>query len=121
MKLNITVDGESDTYRIPDNLIVEARDFFDKLDADMDKGWQMSRDWVDNPTPDQRCQIAADKILGAMETDNQKLLMLMMAYILYKKPGIQGVHIATNGDMTQTVLVMEPDQEPDKPMGPIFG
>ncbi len=118
MKLNITVDGETDAFSIPDNMIAEARDFFDKLDADMDKGWQMSRDWVQKPTPDQRCQIAADKILSAMESDNKKLLMLMVAYILYKKPGIQGIHIATNGDMTETVLIMEPEQ--DKPMGPIF-
>ncbi len=118
MKLSITVDGNTDTFTVPDNMMVEARDFFEKLDSDMDKGWQMSREWVQNPTADQRCQIAADKILSAIETDNDKLLMLMVAYILYKKPGITGVHIATNGDMTETVLICEP--EADKPLGPIF-
>ena len=63
MKLNIIVDGRANAFEVPDHLLLEAKDFFKKMDADMDKGWQMSRDWVDNPNPEQRCQIAADKIL----------------------------------------------------------
>ena len=36
------------------------------MDQDMDAGWQMSRDWVDNPSREQRCQIVADKLLTAL-------------------------------------------------------
>ena len=75
MKLNIIVDGRANAFEVPDNLLTDAVDFFEKLDADMDRGWQMSRDWVDSPDPEQRCQIAADKILTAIETENEKLLM----------------------------------------------
>ena len=76
MKLNIIVDGRSNAFEVPDSLLTEAKDFFDKLDADMDKGWQMSRDWVENPNAEQRCQIAGDKILTAIDTDNEKLCWL---------------------------------------------
>ena len=69
MKLNIIVDGRTNAFEVPDEVLVEAKDFFDKMDADMAKGWQMSRDWVDNPDAEQRCQIAADKILTAIDTD----------------------------------------------------
>ena len=62
MKLNIIVDGRTNAFEVPDDVLVDAKDFFDKLDADMDKGWQMSRDWVEKPDAEQRCQIAADKI-----------------------------------------------------------
>ena len=118
MKLNIIVDGRSNAFEVPDDLLVEAKDFFDKLDADMDKGWQMSRDWVENPDAQQRCQIAADKMLTAIENDNEKLLMLMAAYILHTLPGIKSVNIDVTGDMNETDLIME--HESVKPLGPIF-
>jgi hypothetical protein len=78
-----------------------------KLDRDMDKGWQMSRDWVDNPDVEQRCQIVGDKMLTAMHNDNKKLLMLLAAYILSRVPGIKGIRIDTHGEMMESELVME--------------
>jgi hypothetical protein len=118
MKLNIIVEGRTNTFEVPDSLLVEAKDFFDKLNADMDKGWQMSRDWVEKPTPEQRCQIAGDKILTAIDTDNEKMLMLMAAYILHTLPGIKSINIDVTGDMNETDLIME--HESVKPLGPIF-
>jgi hypothetical protein len=78
-----------------------------KLDRDMDKGWQMSRDWVDNPDVEQRCQIVGDKMLTAMHNDNKKLLMLLAAYMLSRIPGIKGIRIDTHGEMMESELVME--------------
>ena len=118
MKLNIIVDGRSNAFEVPDSLLTEAKDFFDKLDADMDKGWQMSREWVENPNAEQRCQIAGDKILTAIDTDNEKLLMLMSAYILRTMPGVKTIHIDVTGDMNESELIME--HESVKPLGPIF-
>lgn len=118
MKLNIIVDGRTNAFEVPDEILVDAKDFFDKLDADMNKGWQMSRDWVENPDAEQRCQIAADKLLTAIETDNEKLLMLMAAYILHTLPGVKSVNIDVTGDMNETDLIME--HESVKPLGPIF-
>lgn len=118
MKLNIIVDGRSNAFDVPDHLLEDAVDFFAKLDSDMDRGWQMSRDWVDNPTPEQRCQIAADKILTAIETDNEKLLMLMAAYILRTMPGVTGINIDITGDMNETDIIM--GHQDSRPLGPIF-
>jgi hypothetical protein len=119
MKLNIIVDGRTNAFEVPDTLLVEASDFFNTLDADMDRGWQMSRDWVENPNTEQRCQIAADRILTAIETKNEKLLMLMAAYILRTLPGITGINIDITGDMNETDIIM--GHEDQRPLGPIFG
>ena len=119
MKLNIIVDGRMNAFNVPDTMLTEARDFFDKIDGDMDRGWQMSRDWVENPDAEQRCQIAADKILTAIETDNEKLLMMMAAYILYKMPGVSAINIDVTGDMNETDIIM--GSEGGQPLGPIFG
>ncbi len=84
----------------------------------MDQGWQMSRDWVEFPDAQQRCQVAADKILTAIENDNEKLLMLMAAYIIRTMPGVKTVNIDITGDMNETDIIME--HESVRPLGPIF-
>lgn len=119
MKLNIIVEGRTNAFEVPDTLLQEAADFFAQMDADMDKGWQMSRDWVDHPNAEQRCQIAADKILTAIETDNEKLLMLMAGYILKTMPGVRAVNIDVTGDMNETDIIMNAETS-NKPLGPIF-
>lgn len=107
MILNVIVEDQTYPIRVPDEMLVEAKDYFQKMDADMDKGWQMSRKWVDRPDDEQRCQIAADKILTAIETENEKLAALMAAYILHRMPGIEGVDVDISGDMTETELIMK--------------
>lgn len=102
MILTVMADGQSIPLEVPDNMLNEARPMFDKMDADMDNGWQMGRDWLDNPGPEQRCQIAADKLLTALENDNPNMAQMMAAYILSKAPHVETVVIDTNGELTET-------------------
>lgn len=104
MILNIRIEDQSYPVDVPENILQQASDFFQKLDQDMDKGWQMSRKWVDNPDLEQRCQIVADKILAAFDKENKKLLILLSAYILSKMPQIKMLDISTNGDMQETLF-----------------
>ncbi|VAX14378.1 hypothetical protein MNBD_GAMMA24-2217 [hydrothermal vent metagenome] len=106
MILNVVIDNESLRLKIEQDILVQAHDFFQKMDADMDKGWQMSFTWVENPNPVQRCQIVADKLYGAYETENQNMMRMMAAYILYKLPGVTEVYISTNGNMNETEIVL---------------
>lgn len=102
MILKVVVDEKTIPIEVPDYMLVEAEEFFNKMDNDMDAGWQMSREWVDNPDSVQRCQIAADKILTSLHSENEKIATLMAAYILKKLPNITSVDIDTEGDITQT-------------------
>ncbi len=104
MLLIINIEDQTYPVEVPAEILTEATDFFKKMDDDMDRGWQMSRSWVDNPGVEQRCQIIADKILSAFEHENKKLLMLLSAYILAKLPGVKTVYVSTNGDMQETVF-----------------
>ena len=107
MILNVVVEDQVFPVTVPDAMVNEGEDFFRKLDSDMDKGWQMSRDWVDSPNQEQRCQIVGDKMLTAMDHDNKKLMILLCAYILNRVPGVSGIRIDTNGEMMETELVMD--------------
>ena len=106
MILKVTIDEKTFPLEVNDEMIHRGNDAFKKMDADMDQGWQMSRVWVDNPNDLQRCQIAADKMLTAIQQEKTATVGLMAAYILHKMPGIQVVDIDTTGDMTLTELIM---------------
>ena len=84
MILKAIIDEKTIPIEVPDYMLVEAEEFFNKIDLDMDNGWQMSRSWVDNPNNVQRCQIAADRILTSVHSNNEKMATLMAAYILEK-------------------------------------
>lgn len=87
---------------IPQEMLEEGGGFFSKMDADMDAGWQMGAEFVENPGPFERCQIAADKILGALGTENKTLALLMAAYIVTRLPDVAAVRIATDGEIQNT-------------------
>lgn len=105
MQLTLYIDDKTQTLEISKQTLFEASDFFKKMDRDMDRGWQMSREWVECPNLIQRCQIAADKILSAIHSENETLLMLMAGYILSRLPDVTGVRINTDGEMMETELI----------------
>ena len=107
MQLTLHIDDKTQTIEIPKEILKEANDFFKMMDRDMDRGWQMSREWVEHPSLIQRCQIAADKLLGAIHAENETLMMLMAGYILARLPDVTGVRINTDGEMMETELITE--------------
>lgn len=104
MKLKIVIDDQSRDIEVPEEVLRDGKEFFDKMDADMDKGWQMGPEFIERPDSIQRCQIAADKILTAIDTENQNLLMLMAGYILSRQPGVSGIDINTSGEVLETLI-----------------
>jgi hypothetical protein len=110
MILKAIIEDNEYSLNVPDEVLTQAEPFFAGLDADMDGGWQMSREWVRNPDRLQRCQIVADKLLTALEKENHRLGMLMAGYILTRMPGVESVEMDTHGEIqnTQFTLAEEP-------------
>lgn len=100
MILNIFVDEHQQEINVPEEMISEAQEYFEMLDKDMDKGYQMSRTWVENPDVYQRCQIVSDRILTSLEQDNKDTATLMAAYIFSRVPNAYAMHLNLEGDMT---------------------
>jgi len=105
MRFKVIIDEQVYAVEIPEELLREAGDFHDKLDRDMDRGWQMSRQFVARPDRLQRCQIVADKLLTGITQGNQATAMLMAAYIAQRMPGAVGVDIDDAGEMQNTELL----------------
>ncbi|MCB1869532.1 MAG: hypothetical protein KDI43_13705 [Gammaproteobacteria bacterium] len=104
MELNIIIDDYSMDLNIPESFIASSDEAFDRLDQNMDRGIQIGRQWIERPSPRQRCQVAADKLLTALETDNESLALLSAAYIVSRIPGVQRVRIDNSGELQGTVF-----------------
>lgn len=103
--LNVTLNEKNYAINVPDEMLAEAEDFFQKMDRDMDRGWQMSREFIERPDRTQRAQIAAHRIMLAMSAGNETLAQLLSGYILKRLPGATAVVVDTEGDMTNTEIV----------------
>ena len=101
MKLTVYIDDQQHEIEVPEFILEQATDYFDMMDKDMDNGYQMSRQWVDKPDQFQRCQIAGDKLLTAVQNKNRKTCILMAAYILHRVPKIKALMLTQRGDMNE--------------------
>jgi len=104
MKLTIVIDNQSRDLQLPENILEDGESFFQKMDSDMSQGWQMGPEYVESPNQVQRCQIAADKILTAIDTENENLLYLMAGYILSRMPSVKSIDINTEGELSDTLI-----------------
>jgi len=105
MRFKVIVGEQAYAVEVPETLLGEAREFHDRLDRDMDRGWQMSREFVERPDRLQRCQIVADKLLTSLAQGNEATAMLMASYIALRMPGAVGVDVDAQGEMQNTEVL----------------
>ena len=104
MELNVVIDEDIFTLNVPDQLLQQAGSFFDKMDADMDQGIQLSRQWVEKPQLVQRLQLVGNKLLTALETEDHQLGRMMAAYMLSRAPDIDRIYLDTTGEIDNTEI-----------------
>jgi hypothetical protein len=46
-------------------------------------------------------------MLTAMHNNNERMMVLLSAYILARVPGVQGIRIDTNGEMLESELITD--------------
>ena len=102
MQLKLIIDDWSMNLEITDDYLQQMQDSFDKMDRDMDQGRRLGQQFVNKPDQKQRCQIAADKLLAALEANNEILSLLMGGYIVSRMDGVKQVIIDNNGEPQNT-------------------
>ncbi|MCU7842842.1 MAG: hypothetical protein KZQ93_03285 [Candidatus Thiodiazotropha sp. (ex Monitilora ramsayi)] len=104
MQLNLIIDDWSMDLDIPEGYLETMHESFDKMDKDMDRGWQIGQKWVGDPSSRQRCQLVAGKLLTALETNNEGLALMMGGYIVSRMPSIRQVVIDNTGEPEETTF-----------------
>lgn len=107
MQFNITIDQQLYTLDIPEAVIEETQAYIAEMDRDFDRGLQLGRYWIDEPDAEQRCQIAANKIVNALHQENVRLFYTMAAYILHKFPALKMVTVDTNDEINEIDILSE--------------
>ncbi|MBL3588742.1 MAG: hypothetical protein JMN24_02980 [gamma proteobacterium endosymbiont of Lamellibrachia anaximandri] len=102
MLLKLIIGEYSMDMEIRENYLETMTDSFDKMDREMRLGVQLGQQWVGDPTQLQRCQVAADKLLSAIENHNETLAMLTGGYIASRLSGIKQIKINTDGEPAET-------------------
>jgi hypothetical protein len=98
MILKVQIDDQLLELNVPEAFIEEAEDFFARMDADMDQGWQVDREWVEQPDQMLRGLIAANKLFTALENEDHKLGRLMAGYIVSRIPNIDTIELNPAGE-----------------------
>ena len=101
MQFNITIDQSPFALEVADGIMQEAKEFIADMDAELDKGIQLGRHWLDSPSDEQKCQIAANKVVNAMHQENIRMVYLMAAYILTKKPDLKMVTVNSDYEIDE--------------------
>ena len=103
-ELNIILGENEYPLKIKKKIVEEAQSFFDQMDSDMNKGWQMSKSWVENPSQIQKCQIAADRLFTSIHLNKKETAVMMAAYIIHKMPAVKVIDIDISGNMEETTF-----------------
>ena len=106
--LNVVIDGNMYAINVAEDTVLSGSTLFNKMDEDMNKGWTLGRDFVENPNVTERCQIVGDKLLTAIEAENEQMKMMMAGYILSRVPNIMTIHIDNTGEIQETQLELAP-------------
>jgi len=102
--LNVGIDGQMQAVNVEEEMVLSGSPLFNKMDEDMNKGWTLSKEFVENPNVTQRCQIVGDKLLSAIEDNNKQMKTMMAAYILSRVPNIMTIYIDNNGEVFETEI-----------------
>ncbi|MCN4145064.1 MAG: hypothetical protein LC437_08615 [Thiohalomonas sp.] len=106
--LNVVIDGQMSSVNVEEDMLLSGSPLFNKMDEDMNKGWTLSKEFVANPNITQRCQIVGDKLLTAIEDENEQMKTMMTGYILSRVPNIMTIHIDNTGEIFETQIELAP-------------
>ncbi len=101
-RLSINIDDQIQDIEFSRKNLVDGKSLFEKMDQDMNKGWQLGRHYLDHPNTVQRCQIACERLLTAIETNNQHMVRAMSGFVLYKLPNTATIVIHSQGEADDT-------------------
>ena len=102
MVFNVVIEGRQYQLDIDPEHLAEAEPMFAGMDKDMDRGWQMGRQFVEQPDQIQRAQIVAHRLMLALEQGKGALAQAMAGYIVARLPGVMGVDVDTTGELENT-------------------
>jgi hypothetical protein len=81
--------------------------FFEKMDADMNRGIKIQGEFIADPNAKQRATFVAMNLIRALKQDNQAIILASCAYLANRLPALIEVHVRDSGNTVNVELVEE--------------
>lgn len=105
MMLDVVIEQRHHPVEVSAETLAAGSEFFDRMDRDMDAGWQVGPEFLEKPGRVMRARIAAERLLLAVEAGNAAMVQGMAGYIVSRLPEVHTVRIDTDGEPQNTVLL----------------
>jgi hypothetical protein len=102
MRLEVHIEGRLYPVEVSPETISRGQGFFERMDRDMDAGWKAGPEFIERPDRIQRAQIAASRLMLALEQGNDSMVQAMAGYILSRVPEARTVYVDTTGQPLNT-------------------
>ena len=104
--LEVTINGKivlslDSNTRFPGH----QRQFLDTMDLDMDEGFELEGDFIENPDEIQRAKYVAMNMIMAVQAENVELSNAMCAYLVQRQPGLKQVRASYKDDSVEMDMI----------------
>ena len=89
----------------------KQRQYLDKMDSDMDGGFQLGDERVDTPDSKDRAKFVAMTLIHSIEANNEQMIVATCAYLALREPGLTEVRAVAEGENMNMDLVYDQGEE----------
>lgn len=111
-KLTIFINNEAVIEYDRTKLLPEKQQqYLDKMDVDMDSGFQLGDDQIDNPDDKDRAKFVAMNLIQAIEANTEPYIVAYCAYLALRQKGLTEVRADAQGEQYMVDLVYDQGEE----------
>ena len=111
-KLTIFINNEAVIeYDRAKPLPEKQQQYLDKMDVDMDSGFLLGDDQIDQPDDKDRAKFVAMNLVQAIEANTEPYIVAYCAYLALRQAGLTEVRADAQGDQFMIDLVYDQGQE----------
>ncbi|MDH5425492.1 MAG: hypothetical protein OEY29_10880 [Gammaproteobacteria bacterium] len=111
-KLTVYINNESIVeYDRNKRLPGKQREYLDKMDSDMDGGFKLGDEQIDNPDNKARAKFVAMTLIHSIEANNEQMIVATCAYLASREPGLTEVRATAEGENMMMDLIYDQGAE----------
>lgn len=111
-KLTVYINNESIVeYDRNKRLPGKQREYLDKMDSDMDGGFKLGDEQVDEPDAKARAKFVAMTLIHSIEADNEQMIVATCAYLASRESSLSEVRATAEGENMMLDLIYDQGSE----------
>lgn len=111
-KLTVYINNESIVeYDRNKRLPGKQREYLDKMDSDMDGGFKLGDEQIDEPDAKARAKFVAMTLIHSIEADNEQMIVATCAYLASRESSLSEVRATAEGENMMLDLIYDQGSE----------